>query len=139
MDIKTIKKYEKYTVSQLKAKAQKEFNKFIRLRDSEGDWFRCISCQMVKPIEQMNAGHYLSAGHNTAVRFNEDNTNVQCIRCNFHLHGNQSNYRVGLVNKIGLQRVEALEAMASKVTKFDRFTFIDIIETYKAKNKKNKQ
>lgn len=135
MDAKTIKKYDKYTVSQLKAKAQKQFNAFIRKRDANDSWFTCISCRTPKSIDQLNAGHYLSAGHNTSVRFNEDNCHSQCCRCNLYLHGNQANYRIGLVNKIGLKRVEALEAMANKVTKFDRFTLIEIIETYKAKVK----
>lgn len=133
MEAKTIKKYDKYTVSQLIKKAQVTFNKFIRLRDAKDGFFICISCRIPKPLNQMNAGHYLSTGHNTAVRFNEDNCHSQCIRCNRHLHGNQSNYRIGLVNKIGLQRVEALEKSANKTIKYDRFTLIDLIETYKQK------
>ena len=46
----------------------------------------------------------------SALRFNEDNVNGECVSCNgfdkFHLVG----YRKNLIKKIGLKRVEYLEA-----------------------------
>lgn len=81
----------------------------------------------------MNAGHYKSAGHNGSIRFNEDNVHGQCVRCNLHLHGNEVNYREGLINKIGIDKVELLESFARQMHKWDRFGLIYVIETYKAK------
>lgn len=38
-----------------------------------------------------------------------DNCHKQCAPCNTHLSGNLVLYRVNLINKIGLDRVEWLE------------------------------
>ena len=67
MDAKTIQRYNKYSVAQLKLKAQKVFNAYIRKRD-EG--LPCISCGTGQP---QHAGHYFSAGHNSKLRFEERN------------------------------------------------------------------
>lgn len=127
MDAKTIQRYNKYSVAQLKLKAQKVFNAYIRKRD-EG--LPCISCGTGQP---QHAGHYFSAGHNSKLRFDERNVGGQCLRCNYFLHGNQLGYRKGLIQRIGLKEVEQLESEASvKVAfKWDRFSLIDIIEKYK--------
>ena len=127
MDAKTILKYKKYSPAQLKAKAQKVFNAYIRKRD-EG--LPCISCGTGQP---QHAGHYFSAGHNSKLRFDERNVGGQCLRCNYFLHGNQLGYRKGLIKRIGIESVEQLESEASVkgYFKWDRFSLIDIIEKYK--------
>lgn len=110
---------------QLKALAQKYFNRFIRERDKNE---KCISCQSA-PVQ--NAGHYLSQGHHNALRYNENNTNGQCIRCNLYLHGNLIHYRTHLIEKIGEEEVLKLENTPKSAYKFDRFTLIEIILKYK--------
>ena len=80
------------------------FNKFIRLRDNG---LNCMSCN--KPPKKANAGHYRSVGGNPELRFNELNCHLQCEYCNTYLHGNLINYRINLINKIGLDKVEKLE------------------------------
>jgi len=85
--------------------AQTVFNKFIRLRD-EGN--ACISCGRNSGAK-MNAGHYLSVGSHPELRFNELNVHLQCEHCNSYKSGNQAQYRPRLIEKIGLQQVEALE------------------------------
>ncbi len=84
--------------------AQPEFNRFIRARDKGN---LCISCQ--KPPKKKNAGHYRSVGACPELRFNEDNCHLQCEHCNTHKSGNAVDYRINLVNKIGLDRVVELE------------------------------
>ena len=135
LDQRVIKKYEGKSISQLIKIAEKHFNAFIRKRDSRDGRFVCISCQRTKDVSLMHAGHYLSAGHNAKVRFDEDNVNGQCSACNTHLHGNQAEYRRHLVRKVGLERVEMLEGICRMVHKWDRFSLIYIIETYKEKIK----
>ena len=114
------------SIPELLEKAQKVFNAWIRNRDKDKG---CISCG--GPVE--NAGHYFSAGHYSALRLNEMNVNGQCIRCNKHLHGNLINYRKGLIDRYGAEKVELLEASVQlrKVTKWDRYTLELIIKTYK--------
>ncbi len=85
--------------------AQKTFNEFIRLRDKD---LPCISCGRYHE-GQYHAGHYRSVGACPELRFNEDNTHKQCSACNSHLSGNILEYRLGLIEKIGLERVEFLE------------------------------
>lgn len=138
LDLKAIKRYEKKSVPDLLKIAQKWFNAYIRERDKKDGFFICISCNIPKGLDQLQAGHYLSGGHNAKTRFDEDNVNGQCVRCNMYLSGNQVGYRIGLVNKIGLDRVAAIETKMRTVNKWDRFTLIEIIETYKAKCKQFK-
>lgn len=84
--------------------AQNSVNAFIRERDKG---LPCISCDTLNG--QMQAGHYLSRGARPNLRFVEDNIHGQCARCNGQLAGNAINYRIRLVKRIGLARVEALE------------------------------
>lgn len=127
MTAATIQKYKKYTVAQLKKKAQVVFNKFIRERDKD---LPCISCKKA-PVQQ--AGHFYSAGHYNHLRFNELNTNGQCVRCNHFLSGNLNVYRINLEAKIGTENLKQLDILANhkSLHKDDRFTLIDIIEKYK--------
>ena len=86
-------------------RVQTEFNKYIRSRDKGQP---CVSCQRYHD-GQYHAGHYRSVGAHPELRFVEDNCNLQCSVCNNHRSGNLSPYRVNLIAKIGLARVEWLE------------------------------
>lgn len=85
--------------------AQAAFNRFIRTRDYDEP---CISCGRYHD-GQWQAGHYRTTKAAPELRFNENNVNKQCAPCNNHLSGNIVLYRKGLIAKIGLQAVEALE------------------------------
>jgi hypothetical protein len=54
-------------------------------------------------------GHYMSVGSTPELRFNEDNVHKQCERCNTFYSGNLINYRISLIDRIGIERVEFLE------------------------------
>lgn len=72
----------------LKAKLDKEFSLFIRLRDAmPNGYFRCISCGQIKPFEQADNGHYINRQHMNT-RFDEMNCNAQCRHCNRFMEGN---------------------------------------------------
>lgn len=85
--------------------AQKSFNDYIRHRDSNCS---CISCGRSTGAK-INAGHYKSVGSSPELRFNELNCNLQCEHCNLFKSGNIENYRINLIKKIGLEKVEWLE------------------------------
>lgn len=105
-------------------RAQREFNKYIRLRDSG---LPCISCgappelieskQGWKVGGAWDAGHYLSVGSHPNLRFEELNVHRQCKSCNGGA-GNYSrknwqttqDYRDQLIKRIGLSSVEWLES-----------------------------
>lgn len=116
--------------------AQSEFNKFIRSRDHEQP---CISCGKPPPDLSglhagRDAGHYRSIGAAKHLRFHEDNVHAQCVHCNQYKSGNAVDYRIGLVSRIGVERVEALES-DNTVKKWTREELIQITATYKAKRK----
>lgn len=128
-------KYKSKTLSQLKATAVRHFHKYIRERDKD---FPCISCGKYTTLQ---AGHFHSAGNHPITRFNEDNVHGQCKRCNYFLSGNLIPYQQELINRIGIDRVEALQhkISLSKQTgyKWDRFFLIEVIEKYKKINRLN--
>jgi hypothetical protein len=126
MDERLMKVKKQIPLPKLQKKAQEVFNRFIRERDKDKG---CISCG--SQVEQ--AGHYLSQGHHSSFRFNEVNTNGQCIRCNCFLHGNLINYRKGLVLRYGPEKIEQLELNGDlrKVKKWSRFELEWIIDNYK--------
>lgn len=135
LSAKTIQKYKGKSRSDLLGMATAWFNRYIRQRDSDGDYFQCISCREWKPVTQMNAGHFMSAGHHSAVRFDENNVHGQCIKCNCHLHGNLIAYQENLIRKIGQEDVDLIKATCRLPGKLERLELIHIIETYKSKCK----
>lgn len=89
--------------------AQTAVNRYIRLRDYGKP---CISCGARHEITRggkFDAGHYRSRGAASHLRFNTYNVHGQCVRCNRFNSGNVVDYRINLINKIGLERVERLE------------------------------
>lgn len=124
------------TIPQLIKEAQVEFNRFIRHRDHEQP---CISCGAPPPDLSglhagRDAGHYRSTGAAAHLRFDENNCHAQCVHCNQHLAGNVVDYRIGLVQRIGLAEVEALEADTTPM-KWDRETLRQIKTVYRAKTR----
>ena len=108
---------------------QRVFNEFIRLRDAD---LPCISCGRYHQ-GQYHAGHYRSVGACPELRFNEDNVHKQCSACNSHLSGNILEYRLGLIEKIGLERVEFLERKDHPPLKLSVEEIKELIKVYRAK------
>jgi len=131
-DIKAFKKSERKELKERKDKlksrsdwlkeAQVAFNAYIRERDKGNV---CISCgkseaelKIKNPIA-MVCGHFLSVGGHPELRFQEYNANLQCTRCNggagkygqFNSKGLTvtQDYKINLIDKIGLENVEWLE------------------------------
>jgi hypothetical protein len=84
---------------------QAAFNAWIRLRDAGQP---CIACGRHHQ-GQNHAGHYRSVGSCPELRFEPDNVHLTCQPCNVHLSGNLIQMRIGMIKKIGLERVEWLE------------------------------
>lgn len=111
--------------------AQSVFNKFIRLRDKDEP---CISCGKYHK-GQYHAGHYRSVGACPELRFCELNVHKQCAPCNDHKSGNIIEYRINLVKKIGVDKVEWLERQDHEPKKYTIEDCKEIIKYYKAKIK----
>lgn len=119
----------------LKARLDREFSLYVRLRDSSGGYFRCISCGQIKPFGQADCGHYINRQH-MSTRFDEMNCNAQCRKCNRFMEGNIQGYRQGLVAKYGEQRVLLLESKKNQTRKYSDFEYAELIKYYKALNAK---
>lgn len=91
--------------------AQQAFNEFIRWRDQLAGR-ACISSgkQLDWSGNAVDAGHYRSVGSAPHLRFDERNCHAQTKQDNRFLSGNAVDYRIGLIARIGLEAVEALEA-----------------------------
>lgn len=116
-DRKTLEELK--TLPKLIEEAQKEVNRYVRLRDRNKP---CISCGRMPEQKiggSMDAGHYRSRGAANHLRFNLLNISSQCVHCNRYLGGNYSEYRIGLIERIGIERVERLE-QDNRVVKFTK-------------------
>lgn len=91
--------------------AQRAFNAFIRARDADQ---LCICCDRPLPAAAIgggfDCGHYRSVGSAPHLRFDERNAHGQTKQCNRYGAGRAVDYRIGLIRRIGLAQVEALEA-----------------------------
>lgn len=115
-------------LSDLKKIAQRAVNKFIRERDADEP---CMACQ--KPCRDGgDASHFVAQGSSGFLRYHPDNIWKCCTSCNRYKHGNLLEFRINLVKKIGVERVEWLEEHRNDVKRWTREELEEIIE--KAKN-----
>lgn len=112
--------------------AQSIFNAFIRLRDAD---LPCISCGRTSGA--WDAGHYRSVGACPELRFEELNVHKQDVHCNQFKAGNVLEYRLGLIQKIGIEQVEWLEGNHPP-KKYTIEEVIEIKRIYKLKYKELK-
>jgi hypothetical protein len=93
--------------------AQTAFNAWVRARDIKAG-HGCIDCG--KPFEpdklggSVDAGHYLSRGSAPHLKFDERNVFAQRKNCNRPGGATRADFRAGVIARIGLAAVEALES-----------------------------
>jgi hypothetical protein len=125
------------TKPQLVKLAQIAFNSYIRARDAGKP---CICCG--KPLgtepNSFDAGHYRSVGSAPHMRFVEDNVHGQTKYCNNYLASNPVGYRKGLIERIGLARVEQIESDQT-VRKYTREGLQEIAKHYNAETRRLKR
>ena len=125
------------SMGQLTAEAQTAFNQYIRARDYGKP---CISSGVAMDWNGngVDAGHYRSRGSAPHLRFSEVNCHAQSKHDNRYLSGNVTGYRIGLMARIGLEAVEALECDQA-LRKYSRDDLKAIKATYTAKTKALKE
>lgn len=126
-------------IPDLIAEADHAFAAYTRERDRQAG-LPCISSG--KPLDwsgnQTDAGHYRSRGAASHLRYNEDNCHAQSKYENRYRSGNAVDYRIGLIARIGLARVEALEN-DNTPHKWQRDELIQIRDHYRQKLKELKK
>ena len=112
-------------------KLDRIFSKYIRLRDAmPSGMCRCISCGKIKPVGDIDAGHYFSRTH-MGTRFDPFNVHGECRYCNRMSADHLINYRENLIRKIGLANYNYLEIKARTPKKWDDFELQQLIDYYK--------
>lgn len=119
--------------------AQNAFNGYIRFRDIHQP---CICCGMALGNGEVggayDCGHYRSVGSAPHLRFDERNAHAQRKQCNRYGAGRAVDYRIGLINRLGLAAVEALESDQT-ARKWSIEDLKAIRDTYRAKLKDMKK
>ena len=122
----------KKTISKLKKELDKWFSLYIRLRDAnEYGMIQCFTCGIVRGYKDgMQNGHFQSRKH-LATRFDEENCQVQCIKCNMFSQGEQFKFGINLDVKYGEGTAEELEFLARNTLKISRVEYEEKISYYK--------
>ncbi len=118
---------KKFVAKQAKA----FFHRWVKWRDRGLPCCACGESMSHLPEHMRQASHYRPSKNNSAIRYHPDNVHLGCSYCNEHLAGNESNYRIRLVQKIGLERVEWLESQR-QVKKWSIEELREIRDKYKA-------
>lgn len=115
--------------------AQRDFNAYIRERDAG---LPCICCGSHSKGHtrggDWDAGHYRSRGAAPHMRFDETNVHAQLKNCNRYKSGNIVGYRMGLIERIGLAAVEAIER-DQESRPYTVNDLVEIAKTYRAKRR----
>ena len=123
----------KKTISKLKKELDTIFSVFIRLRSAnEYGMCQCFTCGKVGHYKTggMQNGHFQSRKH-MATRFDTENCQVQCIKCNMFSQGEQFKFGLNLDAKYGEGTAEELEYLARTIHKVSRVEYEEQISYYK--------
>lgn len=91
-------------------RARSYFHRWIKWRDRDLPCCACGRSMNDLPSRAIHACHYRPSGQNSAIRYHEWNVNLGCSQCNTNKSGNITEYRILLVEKIGVEAVEWLES-----------------------------
>ena len=123
------------TIPVLIKEAQVAFNAYIRERDRTKP---CICCGQPLGAGEVggafDCGHYRSTGSASHLRFDERNAHAQRKVCNRWGAGRAVDYRLGLIQRIGLEAVESLES-SNAPHKWTADELRAIRDDYRAKTK----
>ena len=124
----------KKTVSKLKKELDKWFSLYIRLREAnEYGMCQCITCGKVGHYKKdgMQNGHFQSRKH-LSTRFDEENCQVQCVKCNVYAWGEQYKFSLALDSKYGEGKAQELQFLARTTLKISRVEYEEKISYYKS-------
>ena len=100
----------------LVTKLDKVFSEYIRRRYAVNDIAECVTCGKRDHWKNLQAGHFISRKH-YATRWNEENVQVQCVKCNVYRYGEQ--YLFGL--HLGKEVSKRLLQESREIVKFSDY------------------
>lgn len=115
----------------LKAKLDRVFSEYIRLRDANlgNGYGECISCGKVISWKDGDCGHFINRSH-MALRFSEQNTALQCRKCNRFDEGNFEGFRKGLIKKYGEGIIDKLYEAKNQINRISQTEYSIAIRHY---------
>jgi len=126
---------KKKTLKYWKTKIDKPFHEYIRRSNVNSEGYgACISCGKGIHFSESDAGHFISRGA-LATRWDEDNVNLQCRKCNRFEYGRQFEYSL----TIGTELAESLLIKSKQIFKLSEPEYMDIFNVYKEKLEKIKK
>lgn len=129
------KKIKKVTHAKAKQRAWVAFSKYIRQRDcykttrtyTKG---KCYTCDITKPIELLDAGHYRPGRHYKFL-FDEIQVHAQCKTCNLDLQGNGAMYYKRMVKEYGEETADAIIQENKELLKYTTNDLLELERYYK--------
>ena len=122
----------KKTISKLKKELDKWFSLYIRLRNAtEVGLTQCYTCGKVDHYKRLQCGHFQSRRHHST-RWNEQNCQVQCVKCNMYEQGEQWKFGLQLDHQYGGGTSGELEFLARISMKKIRAEYEEDIRYYKS-------
>jgi len=121
------------TLPKLRKELDKVFSQYIRLRNANSNGAtECFTCGKQAHWKELQCGHFQSRRHlNT--RFDEENCQVQCVKCNMYSQGEQFKFGLKLDKTFGKGKAEYLQYKAYQTIKMSRVDYTYLIELYKQK------
>lgn len=121
---------KKPTRSKLIKKLDVVFSEYIRNRYAKNGISECITCGKKDEWKKLQAGHFISRAR-YSTRWNEDNVQVQCYRCNVIKNGEQYLYSLYL----GAEKSLELYNKSLEEFKISTHDLEKLIEHYESINK----
>jgi hypothetical protein len=110
--------------------AKKEFQLYVRIRDSHDGYCRCCTCNKIYHYKEMDGGHFIPATY-LPTCFEPTNCHAQCVRCNNWLEGNRDEYFVFMERKYGRAEIDRLMALKNINMKYTEFDYLNMIKKYR--------
>lgn len=111
------------------------FSLYVRHSNANLDGLvECATCSVVKPVKQMQNGHFMSRGK-YATRWEEKNTAPQCKKCNLFNQGEQYKMAQYLDGRWGEGTADEMVRLSNTTVKFADFELQEMIDHYKEKLK----
>lgn len=130
-----------------KTVAQKTYRELVPVLDTEYSQYRrmsvavltrgiltCSTCSTRKHWKEMDLGHYITRAIH-ATRWTDENTAIQCPKCNRYMGGLQHLMREHLISVYGVEAVEALELRSKMGNGETADTLREKIGYYREKNR----
>lgn len=98
----------KSRLQSLRKKLDRLTSEYIRRKAADKDGYvKCITCGVVKPWKELQAGHFLSRKYNVG-RYMEENIHPQCPACNVFGRGRYKEYTLYMIDMYGREFVDEL-------------------------------